>query len=126
MNLTLWIVAGLLALAFLASAVMKLTQPKDKLASSGMRWTQDFGPGTVKVIGLLELLAAVGLILPAVLNIAPVVVPVAAVGLAAIMLGAIVTHVRRKEYPTIIANLVLLGLAAFVAWGRLGGVPFTS
>jgi hypothetical protein len=57
-----------------------------------MPWTDDFGQGTVKLIGLLELLAAVGLILPAVLNVAPVVVPVAALGLAAIMLGAVVTR----------------------------------
>ncbi len=125
MNLVLWIVAGLLALAFVAAGVMHLTQPKAKLATS-MPWTEDFGQGTVKFIGLLELLAAVGLILPALLNVAPGVVPVAALGLAAIMFGAAITHLRRKEYANLIGNLALLGLAAFVAWGRSGGVPFTS
>jgi uncharacterized membrane protein len=126
MNLVLWTVAGLLALAFVAAGVMKLTQPKAKLATSGMPWTVDFGQGTIRGIGLLELLAAVGLILPAVLNLALGVVPVAALGIAAIMFGAAITHLRRKEYPMIIGNLVLLGLAAFVAWGRFSGVPFTS
>jgi uncharacterized membrane protein YphA (DoxX/SURF4 family) len=126
MNVVLWTVAGLLALAFVAAGVMKLTQPKAKLADSGMSWTDDFGPGTIRSIGVLELLAAVGLILPAVLNLGPVIVPVAALGLAAIMVGAGITHFRRKEYPMIIGNLVLLALAAFVAWGRFGGVPFTS
>src|SRR5438046_1850961 len=98
MNLVLWIVAGLLALAFVAAGVMKLTQPKERLATSGMRWTEDYNAGTIRTIGLLELLAAIGLILPALLNIAPVLVPVAAGGLVVIMLGAAYTHARRKEY----------------------------
>jgi uncharacterized membrane protein YphA (DoxX/SURF4 family) len=120
MNIALWIIAGLLALAFLASGVMKLTQPKEKLAASGMGWTEDFSPGMVKMIGALELLAAIGLILPAALDIAPVLVPLAAVGLVVIMIGAAITHARRKEYPMIAINVVLLALAAVVAWGRFG------
>ena len=126
MNLVLWIVAALLALAFLAAGVMKLTQPRDKLATSGMRWTEDYNAGTVRTIGLLELLAAVGLILPAVLNILPVLVPLAALGLVLIMLGAAYTHARRHEYPMIVGNVVLLALAAVVAWGRLSGVPYVA
>jgi hypothetical protein len=125
MNLILWIVAGVLALAFLAAAFMKLTQPKARLATSGMAWTEDFSQATIRGIGVLELLAALGLILPALLNFAPVIVSVAALGLVAIMLGAAVTHARRNEYPMIIGNLVLLGLAAFVAWGRFGAVPLS-
>jgi uncharacterized membrane protein YphA (DoxX/SURF4 family) len=126
MNLALWIVAALLAIAFLAAGVMKLTQPKEKLATSGMRWTENYNAATIRAIGALELLAAIGLILPALLNIAPVLVPLAAVGLVIIMLGAAYTHARRKEYPMIAGNLVLLVLAAVVAWGRLSGVPFTA
>jgi DoxX-like family len=79
MNIALWIIAGLLAVASLASGAMKLTQPKEKLAS-GYGWVEDFGAGAVKAIGTLEVLAAVGLILPAALDIAPVLVPLAAVG----------------------------------------------
>ncbi len=124
MNVVLWIVAGLLAVAFLAAGLMKLTQPKKKLADSGMGWTEDFSDGAVKGIGALEVLGAVGLILPAALGIVPVLVPIAATGLALLMLGAAVTHARRKESTNIVVNVVLLALAAFVAWGRFGPYAF--
>jgi uncharacterized membrane protein YphA (DoxX/SURF4 family) len=123
-NVVLWIVAAVLALAFLASGLMKLAQPKQKLAASGMGWVNDFSDGTVKAIGALEVLAALGLILPAVFDIATVLVPLAAVGLVLIMIGAIVVHARRKETPMVAINVVLLALAAFVAWGRFGPYAF--
>ena len=72
------------------------------------------------------MLAAVGLILPAVLDIVPVLVPLAALGLVLLMVGAIVTHTRRKENPMVVVNLVLLALAAFVVVGRFGPESFTS
>ena len=126
MNIILWIIAGVLAAAFAAAGAMKLTQPKEKLAASGMAWTEDFGTGTVKLIGALEVLAAIGLILPAALGIAPVLVPLAALGLVLIMIGAIVTHSRRKETQVIGVNVVLLLLAAAVVWGRFGPYSFGS
>ena len=124
MNIVLWIIAGVLALAFLAAGAMKLAQPKEKLAASGMGWTEDFSAGTVKLIGALEVLAAIGLILPAALDIAPVLVPLAALGLVLVMLGAVVVHLRRKETPMAAINVVLLVLAALVAWGRFGPYSF--
>jgi len=124
MNVILWIAAGVLAAAFLAAGAMKLTQPKEKLAQSGMGWTEDFSTGAVKVIGVLEVLAAIGLILPAALDIVPDLVPVAAVGLVVLMLGAVVTHLRRKESQMVVVNVVLIALAAFVAWGRFDAQPF--
>ncbi len=124
MNIVLWVVAGVLAAAFLASGLMKLSQPKKKLADSGMGWTEDFSDGAVKGIGALEVLGALGLILPAALDIVPILVPIAATGLALVMLGAAVTHARRKENQMIVVNLVLLALAAFVAWGRFGPYAF--
>jgi hypothetical protein len=123
MNIALWIVAGLLAVAFLGAGVTKLTQPKAKLADR-MAWVEDFSPGTVKLIGGLEILAAIGLILPALTGIAPILVPLAATGLAVIMALAVITHVRRHEPQVIVFNLVLLALAAFVAWGRFGPYSF--
>ena len=126
MNIALWIIAGLLAIAFLASGAMKLIQPKEKLSASGFGWVEDFSAGTVKAIGALEVLAAAGLILPAALDIAPVLVPLAAVGLVLLMVGAFITHVRRREAQGLVVTLVLLALAAFVAWGRLGSHSFTS
>ena len=124
MNIVLWIIAGLLAVAFLAAGLMKLAQPKEKLAASGMGWTESFSPGAVKTIGALELLAAIGLVLPALLDITPVFVPLAALGLVLLMIGAIVTHARRKENPMIGTNVVLLILAAVVVWGRFGPYAF--
>jgi uncharacterized membrane protein YphA (DoxX/SURF4 family) len=124
MNIVLWIIAGLLALAFLASGFMKITQPKEKLYASGMKYTEDFSAGTVKTIGALEVLAAIGLILPAALGIVAVLVPLAATGLVMLMVAAAITHTRRKEYPVIGMNLVLLALAAVVAWGRFGPYSF--
>jgi uncharacterized membrane protein YphA (DoxX/SURF4 family) len=127
MNVLLWIIAGLLAAAFLAAGAMKLIQSKEQLLASGnMAWTEDFSPGTIKAIGGLEVLAAIGLILPAVLDIAPVLVPLAALGLVALMIGAAITHGRRGETPMIGVNLVLLALAAVVVWGRFGSYSFTS
>ena len=124
MNVVLWIVAGVLAAAFLGAGLMKLVQPRKRLADSGMGWTEDFSDGAVKGIGALEVLGALGLILPAALDVVPVLVPVAALGLAAIMLGAIVVHTRRKETSNVVANVVLLALAVFVAWGRFGPHAF--
>jgi uncharacterized membrane protein YphA (DoxX/SURF4 family) len=77
-NVALWAVAALLALAFLAAGAAKLAQPKEKLlASPSMGWAEDFPPGLIKTIGLLEVLAAIGLILPAAVDIAPDLVPLA-------------------------------------------------
>ncbi len=124
MNVVLWVIAGLLAAVFLASGLMKLARPREKLAASGQAWTEDVPAGMIKAIGALEVLAAVGLILPAALNIAPVLVPLAAAGLAVVMIGAMVIHARRREIPMIAVNLVLLVLAAIVVWGRFGPYSF--
>ena len=123
MNIVLWIIAGLLALAFLGAGLMKLSQPKEKLEAR-MGYVKDLSAGTVKTIGALEVLAAIGLILPAALGIVPVLVPLAATGLVLLMIGAAITHARRKEPQMIIGNAVLLILAAIVAWGRFGPYAF--
>jgi uncharacterized membrane protein YphA (DoxX/SURF4 family) len=124
MNIILWIIAAVLAAAFLAAGAMKLAQPKAKLAESGMDWVEDFSGGAVKTIGALEVLAAVGLILPAALDTVPVLVPLAALGLVLLMAGAAVTHLRRNENQMVAVNAVLLVLAAIVAWGRFGPYSF--
>ena len=127
MNLTLWIIAGLLAVVYLAAGIAKLIVPEEKLANApGAGWIEDFSAGTVKAIGALEVLAAVGLVLPAALDIAPVLVPLAAVGLVLLMVGAVITRIRRHEAKFMMADLVYLALAGFVAWGRLGPESFTG
>jgi hypothetical protein len=124
MNVLLWVVAGFLAFSFLLTGLFKLTRTKEQLAATGLGWVEDFGDRTITLIGVLEVLAAVGLILPAVTGIAVWLVPAAAVGLVLVMLGAISVHVRRKEPTLVVITAVLLFLAAFLAWGRLGPYPF--
>jgi uncharacterized membrane protein YphA (DoxX/SURF4 family) len=124
MNLALWIVAIVLAATFAGSGLMKLLVPKDKLVSSGQGWAQDYTPTNIRLLGFVELLGAAGLILPAVTHIAPILVPLAAIGLVLVMVGAAMVHARRKEAMNIGVNAVLLALAVFVAWGRFGPYPF--
>ncbi|MDF5751012.1 DoxX family protein [Spongiactinospora sp. TRM90649] len=102
MNLTLWIAAGFLAVLALSSGIQMTFVPKDKLAAFHQRalaygWTADASVGFLKTLGVLELLAAVGLILPAALGIAPVLVPVTAVCWILLMFGAVIIHGRRGE-----------------------------
>jgi len=125
MNLTLWIVAGLLTTVFAAGGVAKLVIPKEKLATApGGGWIDDFGPGAVKALGIVDLLAAAGLVLPAALGIAPVLVPLAAVGTVSLMIGAVIVRLRHGAAQAIVVDLTYLALATFVAWGRFGPESF--
>ncbi|MFY1649955.1 DoxX family protein [Solwaraspora sp. WMMB762] len=127
MNLVLWIVTGWLAVVMLVSTG-KVLVPREKLASMGRagEWVMDFSPRALWVITILELLAAAGLILPAVLGIAPVLVPVTAVCVAVLFTGAATMRLRRGERLTVLPDLVYAAMAAFVAWGRFGPAPFTG
>lgn len=122
MNVVVWVLQVLLALAFLLAGVTKVSQPRQKLVAS-MGWVEDFSDTGVRTIGVLEILGGVGLLLPAVTGVATVLVPLAAVGLALLMVGAAATHRRRGEVPMIGINAVLLLLAVVVAWARSGRYP---
>ncbi|MFC9846318.1 DoxX family protein [Streptomyces sp. NPDC060223] len=127
MNLTLWITTGLLAAVALAGGISKALVPTERLAAQhGGEWTEQAGTGFVKSLGIVELLAAAGLILPAVLDIAPVMVPATAVCWALLMVGAMITHGRFGQFRLVMLNLVYLALAVFIAWGRFGPEPFTG
>jgi hypothetical protein len=124
-NIALWIVAGLLAAVFLFAGANKLFIPREKLARApGGGWVLDFGPAFVKALGAVEILGAAGLILPAALDIAPVLVPLAAVGLGLIMIGAATVELRRQEVRHALLNLVYLALIVFVAFARFGPASF--
>jgi hypothetical protein len=126
MNLALWIIAGLLAAVFLFAGANKLFIPQEKLAKApGGGWVNDFSPGFVKALGAVEILGAVGLILPAALDIAPILVPLAAVGLATIMTGAAIVTTRRHEPMHALLNLTYLALIALIAIGRFGPGSFS-
>ncbi len=127
MHTALWIVAGLLAAVFLVAGSNKLFISREKLAKApGGGWVMDFSAGFVKILGAVEILGAVGLILPALLDIAPVLVPLAATGLATIMVGAAVVTYRRQELKHALLNLTYLTLATFLAWGRVGPGSFAN
>ncbi|MCO1579000.1 DoxX family protein [Crossiella sp. SN42] len=122
MNTVLWILQIVLAAAMLGAGAAKLIQGRAKLLDK-MGWAEDFSDGTFRVIGAVEVLGALGLILPAVTGIAPVLVPIAALGLAITMLGAVIVHVRRKEYGQLPPSAIFLVLAVVIAWGRFGPYP---
>jgi uncharacterized membrane protein YphA (DoxX/SURF4 family) len=116
-NIVLWICAGLLAAMFLMAGMMKVAMPKEKLLPT-MKWAQPWSVPQLRALGTVEVLGAIGLILPRALNIAPVLTPLAAVGCAIVMIGATVTHIRMKDYKGVGMPIVLLILAIVVAAGR--------
>jgi hypothetical protein len=120
MDTAVWIVAALLAALFLVTGLTKITQPRLKMAEGPMEWAADVTDGQFRTVGVLELLGAAGLILPTVLGIAPTLVPLAAIGLALTMVGAIVTHLRLGETDRLAVPIVVLALALFVAVERFG------
>lgn len=126
MNLALWIATGLLAAVAIVGGTTKTFVSKEKLSRQrGGEWTEHASVGFVKTLGILELLAAVGLILPVVLDIAVVMVPVTAACWVLLMVGAMITHGRLGQPRLVIVNSVYLALAAFIAWGRFGPEPLS-
>jgi uncharacterized membrane protein YphA (DoxX/SURF4 family) len=121
MDIALWIAQALLAIAFLGTGLTRLRD--DRLTYARTRppmtsYAEDLSDRTYKTIGVLEVLGAIGLVLPRLLGIAPVLAPLAALGFVGLMIGAIVTHLRRGERQLIIFNIALMLLALFVFWGR--------
>jgi hypothetical protein len=122
MLIAVWIVSGLLALAYLFSGGNKAIRPYAEVKKT-MEFAEDFAPWQVRVIGIAEVLGAIGLILPPLLHIAPVLAPIAATGLAVIQVGAMVVHIRRHDdLKRLPVNVILLLLAIFVAVVRFAGV----
>lgn len=124
MNVLLWILQGVLAAVFAAAGSTKLVKPRAQVAEALGGWVDEFPAPLLKPLGALEVLAAVGLVLSPLADTASDLTPVAASGLVAIMLGAVVTHARRSEYPNVAANLALAAMAVTVAWGRFGSHAF--
>ncbi|WP_255565885.1 DoxX family protein [Mumia sp. zg.B21] len=127
MNVVLWIATGLLALVAVVGGVTKTFIPKERLtAQRGGEWTADASVGFVKTLGVVELLAAVGLIVPAVVGIAPVLAPVTAACWVVLMVGAMITHGRLGQPALVALTGFYLAIAAFIAWGRFGDYPLVS
>lgn len=117
MNIILWIVQILLAAMYLFAGSMKTLQSRETLIPK-MPWTKDFSAGTIKFIGISEILASLGLVLPWLTGILPILTPLAATGLGLIMILAAGYHIRKKETGPAVMSLVLFLLAIWVAYGR--------
>ena len=122
LHLGLWVVQGLLGALFLAVGAMKATQPIAVLVDT-LGWPAAVPAALVRVIGVAELLGALGLILPAATRVKPMLTPLAGVGLAMVLLLATIFHISRGELGALPIPLVLGGLAAFIAWGRAAKAP---
>lgn len=119
MNNALWIVQGLLALVYVAAGGLKLVRPREQLVASGdFDWMKDSSDAAVKAVGLVEILGALGVILPWLTGIAPILTPIAATGLAVVQIFALRVHLVRHEHRPLPVNALLLLLAAFTAAGR--------
>ncbi|XVQ16101.1 DoxX family protein [Spirillospora sp. CA-255316] len=115
MEISYWIVAALLAVFYLYAGGKKITQSQDRLRPM-MGWVDTVPMPLVRLIGVLEVLGAVGLILPPLTGIASWVAIAAAIGLVLIQVGGIAVHVSRGEARLIWLNVVLLATAAAIIW----------
>jgi len=121
-NIALWIVQGLLAFVYLAAGGLKVVRPREQLVATGrLDWMKDNSDAAVKAVGAVEILGALGLILPEATGIAPILTPIAAVGLVIVQICALRVHLTRNERQPLPANVILMLLAAFVAVGRFAG-----
>ncbi|MFI1995589.1 DoxX family protein [Actinoplanes sp. NPDC020271] len=120
MNIVLWIVAGVLAVAFTVGGLSQLLMAKDRYRAFGpsQRWVDDFSAAHLKAIGTIKTIGAVALLVP-------VLTPLAACGLALFMAGAVTTRLRRSEWSYLLGDLCYLGLFVFLAWGRFDLQPLT-
>ncbi|MBD8045180.1 DoxX family protein [Arthrobacter sp. Sa2BUA2] len=118
----LWVAEIVMALLYFGLGAMRLVQPYSKLVRV-LRWPADFPAWAVKLIGVAEILGAIGLLLPAATDIAPILTPIAASALAVMMAGAVVVHIRRGERQRVALPAILLVVNVFVAVGRFGPYP---
>lgn len=121
LHIGLWVAQVLLAAAVGMAGFMKMTAPIEQLAQNGMSFVTHYQPGTVRFIGITEVLAALGLILPSALRILPKLTALAAAGVSVLMLLAAQYHLSNNE--SAIATFVLFAIAVFIAWGRFKQAP---
>ncbi len=125
MHTALWIVTAVVATGFLIGGVSQALMTKERYRSLGasQHWVDDFGRGHIKAIGTIKIVGALGLVLPALFDVAVVLVPLAASGLMLVMAGAGTTRFRRSEWGYLVGDLVFIGLLGFIAWGRFALEP---
>jgi len=124
-HIGLWVAQGLLAAMFIMAGMMKAFQPIEAMAEA-LPWVTSTPEALVRFIGISELLGGLGLILPAALRIKPFLTTWAALGLALVMILASLFHASRGEFSAIGMNVVLMGVALFIAWGRSKKAPIEA
>jgi uncharacterized membrane protein YphA (DoxX/SURF4 family) len=118
MNLALWVGQALLAVVFLYSGALKVSQSREKLLGMGQTGVAVFPLPVLRSVAFCELLGAVGIILPWLTNLAPALTPLAAAGFAVVMVGAVAAHARPHEPRNVAATSFILLVAVAVAVGR--------
>ena len=118
MNTILWVLQIFLAATFAYSGIMKSTQQREKLISIGQTGVANLSYPLIRFIGIIEILGALGIILPQALGVLSILTPVTAIGFAVIMIPAANIHAKRKEFLSFSFNLFLLLISAFVAMQR--------
>ncbi|MDT0507023.1 DoxX family protein [Novosphingobium sp. MMS21-SN21R] len=113
----LWVAQLLLAAAYALFGSMKATQPLDQLAMM-MTWIPSFPPAFVRTLGVVEVLGAIGLVVPALTRVLPRLTVIAALCILVHQLCAVALHVSKGEYNVLGLNIVLIALAALIVWGR--------
>jgi uncharacterized membrane protein YphA (DoxX/SURF4 family) len=124
MNASLWALQIALAAVFAAAGIAKIALPHKQLRATLGDWVDAIPLPAVKMLGVAELAAAVGLTVPPAVAVAPILTPLAGIGVIAVLAGAVIIHGRRHEYPNVAVNIVLAVAAALVVWGRLGPYAF--
>jgi hypothetical protein len=122
MDTVITVIQVVLTLIFTGGGLTKLTLPYARFTKLPFQaWANDFKPQHIRLIGVLEACAVVGMFVPLFLPTLTILTPLVAVGMALVMAGAIATHLRRAEYLNMAGNLTWLGLALFLAYGKLVG-----
>ena len=114
MNKAIWIIQIVLALMFVMAGIMKSTQPREKLVKN-LPWVSDYPFKMVRLIGVSELLGSIGIIFPLLTSILPVFTPLAAAGLAIVMILAARHYISKSEFKEMIFNTILFVLLVIVA-----------
>jgi len=122
LRIALWSAQIVLAIVFGLAGGMKVSIPATELAKMAPGFPLVF----LRFIGIAELAGAVGIILPALTRIAPVLTPLAASGFVIVMASAAVLHFVRGQLGELAVVVMLGALASFVAWGRFKRAPITA
>jgi len=124
MNTLLWILQIVLAIVFAGAGLVMLVKTRVDLSKMFGDWVDSIPASLLKLLGLAELAAAVGLVLPPLVGVFPLLTALAAAGLVIVMIGAIVIHAGRSEYQNVALNLTFAAMAGVIAFARLGPYAF--